>query len=147
MRRTRNKQQWRLGDKGYYGEAGSCALCEGEHKVVKDNNCVCDDGFEDDGNGGCKEKTTSLTCGEHQVESNGTCVCDTGYEDDGNGRCKEKDVKCSENEKAIDDGCICDGDKGYYGEAGSCELCEGENKVVKDKNCVCEDELEDDGNG
>ncbi|MBO4351261.1 MAG: hypothetical protein J6A01_09995 [Proteobacteria bacterium] len=163
----------------YYGTPGSCILCEGEHKIVKDNNCVCDDnGFEDDGNGGCKAKTSSLSCGDHEKESEGACVCDNdakyygsagscalcegehktvkdnscvcedNFEDDGNGGCKEKDaVECGENEKAGDDGCVCDNDANYYGEAGSCALCEGENKVVKENACVCDDGYEDDGNG
>ncbi|GEM_PF-4632983 len=160
----------------YYGTPGNCALCEGEHKVVKDNNCVCDDGYEDDGSGGCKDAGAS-ECGEHEKESNGacvcdhdvnyygeagscalcegehkvvkdnSCVCDDGYEDDGSGGCKEASAsECGEHEK--DNGaCVCDNDANYYGEAGSCALCEGEHKVVKDNSCVCDDGYEDDGNG
>ena len=99
----------------YYGTAGSCTLCDGEHKIVKENKCVCDTNYEDDQNGGCKQKTSSLTCNDHEKESG--------------------------------DECICDNDKNYYGTAGSCTLCDGEHKIVKENKCVCDTDYEDDQNG
>ena len=153
----------------YYGETGNCTLCEGEHKVVKQNQCACDTNYEDDGNDGCKPKNSSK-CNEHEVESGdgcicdnnanyygdtgnctlcegehkvvkqNQCVCDTNYEDDGNGGCKPKDSStCNEHEVESDDGCICDNNANYYGETGNCTLCEGEHKTVKENQCVCED--------
>ncbi|MBR4986133.1 MAG: hypothetical protein IKY83_10395 [Proteobacteria bacterium] len=105
-------------DANYYGTHGNCTLCEGDHKIVNDNACVCDDnsGYEDDGNGGCKLKADAPKCG-------------TG-------------------EKISGSACVCDETAGYYGSTGSCTLCEGDHKIVKTNQCICDDNgYEDDGNG
>ena len=76
------------------------------------------------------------------------CSCADNYEDDGNGGCKAKDTnKCGENEIESDGSCACDNTNGYYGEPGSCAKCEGSNKVIKENQCSCADNYENDGNG
>ena len=127
-----------------------------------------DTNYEDNGAGGCKEKNSTLTCGQHEVESGGSCVCDnankyygttgsctlcedsrkivkdnecicdadSNYADDGKGGCK---VQCGSHEIATSkDACICDNANNYYGEQGSCTLCSGEHKIIKDNQCVCD---------
>jgi hypothetical protein len=163
----------------YYGTPGSCALCTGDHKVVKDNNCVCDTNYEDNSAGGCKQKTTTLTCGEHEIETAGACACDntnkyygtagnctlcdgtgkivkdnncicddTNFENDGAGGCKQKTttLTCGEHEIESGGACACDNANKYYGTSGSCELCEGTGKIVKDNACVCDDTAYEDDN-
>ncbi len=151
----------------YYGTPGDCKLCSGENKtIMKDKNmeyCLCKPGFEENSNGVCKSKcdeheipNTSGACvcdnsanyygdrgscafcnGEHKVVKDNKCVCDTNFENDGAGGCKEKSA-CSEHEIESGGSCVCDNESGYYGESGSCALCDGTGKIVKDNNCVCD---------
>ncbi|MBR4984857.1 MAG: hypothetical protein IKY83_03825 [Proteobacteria bacterium] len=153
----------------YYGAPGSCQLCSGDHKVIVGDACICDTGYEDDGNGGCK-----LICGEGEKESNGACICDNGAKYYGEpGSCascegtgkiiKDNACICDPDKNLIGDAqsleCACDYTKNYYGTAGDCKVC-GENKIIVpisshsnsgylNTQCICSaaEGYEDDGNG
>ena len=123
--------------KNYYGTTGNCTKCEGTGKIVKNNQCVCNDtSYEDDGNGGCKVRSTPQECGEHEIESDNGCVCDEAnmyYGEAGNcQKCEGDDVVLKNH------ACVCDEAHMYYGEAGSCQKCEGAGRTVINNQCVCD---------
>ncbi len=58
----------------YYGEPGSCQLCQGEGKIFKNNTCICDDAYD------AIENSCYLKCDDHKIRNTDhTCVCETGW--------------------------------------------------------------------
>ncbi len=149
---------------GYYGSAGSCQSCEGEGKIISDNQCVCDSEHDNIGgtcypkcnDGETRDSGNNCICdnangyygsagscqqcsGTGKIINNNDCVCSSDY-DTISGTCY---LKCNTNEiRDTNNNCICDNSNGYYGDAGNCLSCEGENKVIKDNVCVCADGYE-----
>ena len=52
-------------------------------------------------------------------------------------------MTCGTGEIESDGACVCDNASNYYGSVGSCQLCSGENKVVKENACVCDEGYHD----
>ncbi|MBQ9394820.1 MAG: DUF285 domain-containing protein [Proteobacteria bacterium] len=153
--------------KNYYGTADSCLLCKGEHKIVKDNQCVCDSDYEDDGNGGCNASSDvckNVTCGDHGTckDDGGTavCNCETGYHVDPADakKCVSdtpqsdvcKDVDCGGHGTCKDDEgtAVCDCETGYHvdpADSANCISDTPQSEICKDVDCGGHGTCKDDG--
>ncbi len=84
--------------------------------------------------GGEKKK-----CPSNSELVDGFCKCIDGYEDIDGGcfeNCQSHEVRDEENN------CACDNESGYYGNAGSCQSCMGDGKIIVDNQCACDEGYE-----
>lgn len=139
-------------------EAHDCtehAHCDGKKAV----ECKCDDGFEDDGHGGCAniDDCKDDPCGPHasacKDEVSGySCTCRDGFSGTGTSECTDID-ECSLNAGVCGDGgdCsnvvggyVCSCPQGYSSSKGSAPTCVdfdacASSSVVCPKDYPCED--------
>lgn len=120
----------------YYGETGNCQLCSGEGRIVKNNECVCDEDSFDEIDGLCYSKCNVI--GEKRDDTH-TCICDHDEHYHGNaGNCQ----LCSgEGTTIYENNCICNNDINYYGIPGDCQLCNSTGEALNDNTCTCNNAL------
>lgn len=76
---------------------GECVPKCGSNQTRNENGvCTCNAGFEDDGNGGCKEIAQPISCGTnaHADNDERKCVCDDGFIQNGDD-CIKQTVRVS----------------------------------------------------
>ncbi|MBQ9396053.1 MAG: hypothetical protein IJU23_11165 [Proteobacteria bacterium] len=114
-----------------------------EHEVISGNACICDNATNYYGESG----SCVLCDGKHKVVKRNECVCEDGFKADDSGICTETKETCGEHQVEKDSKCVCDNASKYYGSPDNCQLCNEEDKEVKDNKCVCKEGFKADENG
>ena len=117
---------------GYYGTAGNCLPCLGDHMHIVGDLCICDDGFEGNEIDGCVPKASRI-CAYNQKLVDNYCLCNGDLNYYGSpGNCS----LCVGTGRVVkDNDCVCDTENGWEKTSRGCQCAEN-GMVDMEGRCV-----------